>query len=113
MTQLLPLEVHGGPHEFGGDPFSMLPLLGSFLVLVLLAALAGFYLWRNGMPSLPALGRSQPPEDEAKRILAGRFANGEITSEDFMERASILNWTPGSEAVLYGRPRRRGPRSRR
>jgi putative membrane protein len=35
------------------------------------------------------------PEEHARRILSERFANGDIDSEEFMQRASLLNWTPG------------------
>jgi hypothetical protein len=41
---------------------------------------------------------NRSPEAEAKKILAERFARGEINSDDFMERASVLNWTPGSDS---------------
>ena len=50
-----------------------------------------------GRPGSPPWGNRHAPEAEAKRILAERFANGDISSDDFMERASVLNWTPGSE----------------
>jgi putative membrane protein len=92
-----PLDIPGH-HEFHGDgPF--FPFLGVSMFLLLLVALtiAALYLHRTGR--LPALGRfTRPaPEEEAKRILADRFARGDLSSEEFMERASILNWTPGSE----------------
>ncbi|GLU47663.1 hypothetical protein Nans01_20140 [Nocardiopsis ansamitocini] len=37
----------------------------------------------------------EPPEAGAQRLLAERFARGDIDSDEFMERASALNWTPG------------------
>ncbi|RKS08662.1 hypothetical protein DFP74_4376 [Nocardiopsis sp. Huas11] len=43
------------------------------------------------------------PEDDARRTLADRFAKGDLTVEEFMERASALNWTPGTDEG----PRRR------
>ena len=87
---------------------SALPTIGGVLLLLtlLLAALAAFYVWRRGRLTLPALGGRRTAEDEAKRILAERFARGDITTEDFMERASILNWTPGTETTAVG-PRRK------
>ncbi len=105
MTTLLsPLEVHG-PHGFDGG-FSVLPFLGSsLLLLILLAGLAAFYLWRNGRLPMPSFGTRASPEDEAKRILADRFARGDIGTDEFMERSSILNWTPGSDAIQMRRPR--------
>jgi putative membrane protein len=107
MTTLLsPLEVHG-PHGFDGA-FSVLPFLGSFfLLLILLAGLAASYLWRHGKLTMPSFAARRSPEDEAKRILADRFARGDIGTDEFMERSSILNWTPGSEATQIRRPRKK------
>jgi putative membrane protein len=100
--------AHHGPYGFGGG-FPVLPFLGSaVLLLLVLTALTLFYLHRQGRLTLPGLGGRRPPEEEAKAILAERFARGDISTEDFMERSSILNWTPGSEAV----PARRRPRRR-
>jgi putative membrane protein len=77
-----------------------LPFLGSFLLLLLLlAGLTALYLWRSGRLNLPALGTASSPEADARRILAERLARGDINSEEFMERASILNWTPGSDST--------------
>ena len=103
MTALLsPLEVHG-PH--GG--FSVLPFVGSFFLLLLLAGLAAFYLWRQGKLTLPSFASRRSPEDEAKQILADRFARGDIGTDEFMERSSILNWTPGGDTTQMRRPRKR------
>jgi len=82
-----------GPHGLAEGALPLSSFLGAFLLVILLAGLAALYLWRQGRLSLP--GRA--PEEEAKRILAARFAQGDISSDDFMERASILNWTPGSQ----------------
>ena len=106
MTSLLvPLQGHG-PHGGFDGGFSVLPLvLGSFLLLlVLLAGLTAFYLWRQGRLTLPNLAIRRPPEDEAKRTLADRFARGDISTDEFMERASILNWTPGNDTTRARRP---------
>lgn len=71
-TLLLPLEGHC-PHGLDGG-FSVLPFLGSFLLLlVLLAVLAAFYLWRQGKLTLPSFATRRSPEDEVKQILADRF----------------------------------------
>ncbi len=95
-TLLLPLEMHG-PHGFDGG-FPVLPFLGSFfLLLLLLAGLVAFALWRQGKLDVPGLVSRRSPEDAAKQILADRFARGDISSDEFMERSSILNWTPGSD----------------
>lgn len=86
----------------------MLPFLGTLLLLLLLASLAGVLLWRTGRFALPALGgRSSAPEEEARRILAERFARGDITTDEFLERSSILNWTPGSDTMPDRRRRKR------
>jgi len=79
----------------------MLPFLGSFLFLLVILGLVltGLYLWRTGRLPLGNLGRGRSPEEDAKRILAERFARGDINSDEFMERSSILNWTPGVEAL--------------
>ena len=85
----------------------MLPFVGSFLFLLLILGLVltAFYLWRSGKLPPPNLGKSRSPEEDAKRILAERFARGDISSDEFMERSSILNWTPGAEPVP-ARPRK-------
>lgn len=96
-----------GPHGLAEGSLAMIPFFGTFLLLVLVASLAALYLWRQGRLPLLGLAGSPAPEDEAKRILAERFARGDISSDDFMERASILNWTPGSQPVPV---RMRNPR---
>jgi len=107
---LIPLEGHG-PHGGLDGGASWLPLVDSLLLLlVLLAGAVAFYLWRKGKLTLPALTGRRSPEDHAKQILADRFARGDISTEEFMERSSILNWTPGSDAIQR---RRSGGRSRR
>jgi putative membrane protein len=101
----VPLEIHGHPGGFSLlDP--LLGLSGVFLVAALLV-LAFLLMRRYGL--LPEqLGRLRPsPEDGARRILAERMAQGEVSAEEFMERASLLNWTPGSDLIPPTRGRRR------
>ena len=43
-------------------------------------------------------------EAEAKSILSERFARGELSTDEFMERASVLNWTPGTESWETWKP---------
>ena len=69
-----------------------------FLFLLLVLGTLLFFLVRNGYLGSSALATKTSPEAEAKRILAERFARGDIASDEFMERASILNWTPGSDS---------------
>jgi putative membrane protein len=94
------------PHGHHGveSSLSVMPFLGTFLLLLLLALLA-LYLWHQGKLPLPKLGSHRSPEDEAKQILAERFARGDITSDEFLERSSILNWTPGTDP-LPSKPRK-------
>ena len=76
------------------------------LIVPLLIAAVVFFLIRRGKigppPWVAAGGHGGPgrfspfsPEFEARRTLANRFANGEISPEEFLERAAALNWTPG------------------
>lgn len=96
-----------GPHGFHDGGFGLLPFLGSFVLLALLElAIGALYLHSRGRLKLPGLPGARSPETEARRILAERFATGDLSSEEFMERASILNWTPGSDA-LPAQPRKR------
>jgi putative membrane protein len=101
--------VPHGPHGWEDHSLSVLPLIGNFVFLLLILALVatGLYLWRTGRLPLGNLGRARP-EEEAKRILAERFARGDIASDEFMERSSILNWTPGVEPVPSKRGKKRG-----
>ena len=103
----MPPRVPHGPHGWEDSSLSMLPFVGSFLFLLLILGLVltAFYLWRSGKLPPPNLGKSRSPEEDAKRILAERFARGDISSDEFMERSSILNWTPGAEPVP-ARPRK-------
>jgi putative membrane protein len=80
-------------------PFA--PFLGGvmfFLLMLLVLGTLVFFLVRHGQFGAQSLPGSRSPESEAKKILAERFARGDITSDEFMERASVLNWTPGSDS---------------
>ena len=95
LPLLIPLEGfdHGGFLE---------PLigLGGFLVVVAILITGLLLLRRFGfLPHMPSsvFGRRPSPEDSARRLLAERMARGEISGEEFLERASLLNWTPGSD----------------
>ncbi len=92
--------AHGGPF----------PFLGGLMLLLVLLLLAGtfFYLRRHGhLPDLGLVRRARTPELEAREILATRFATGDLSSDEFLERASVLNWTPGVEPLPVPRSRRR------
>jgi putative membrane protein len=109
MNPLVPFHGGHGAHGWEESSLSVAPILGSFLLLLLLLlALTGFYLWRQGKLTLPTLGRGRSPEEEAKRILAERFARGDINSDEFLERASMLNWAPGTNPLPTKRGKNRG-----
>ena len=76
-----------------------------FLLFLLLLVGVFFLLRHSVLGGPPSWVRQQSPEHEARRILAERFARGDISSDDFLERASVLNWNPGSEVWRQG-PRR-------
>ncbi len=69
------------------------------LCLLILFAAIGYLLATRFGKRRPPWARSTPetPESAAKRVLAERFAHGDIGVDEFMERASVLNWTPGTE----------------
>jgi putative membrane protein len=106
---------HGPPWAAGQPPVTHLgglppfePFLGATMFFLFLLLLAGtFFLLRSGRIGPPPwIAQHRSPEAEAKRILAERFARGEIASDEFMERASVLNWTPGSEIYDIRRPKK-------
>jgi putative membrane protein len=108
MTPLVPLHGGRGHHGLAESSLSIAPIVGSLLLLLLLLALAGFYLWRQGKLTLPTLSGVRSAEDGAKRILAERFARGDINSDEFLERASMLNWAPGTTPPATKRGKNRG-----
>ena len=80
------------------------------MFLLFLLLIAGLVLLaRRGTFGTPPswLAPRPAPEAEAKKILADRFAQGEISAEEFMERASALNWTPGSDQWAPVKTKRR------
>lgn len=104
---LLPLEGmdHMGD---GGFPFESLLGVLTFVVLLLIIGATILYLRRHDFSPTAWLNRrSHPPEAEAQQILAERFARGDISTEDFMDRASVLNWTPGSDVTARRKPKGR------
>jgi uncharacterized membrane protein len=114
MTTSLFIPLEGGFHHHGqdfvGGAPSGLPFLGASMGLLLLLLLLGtaFFLLRRGkLGAPPWLAMRQSPEADARRILAERFARGDISSDEFMERASILNWTPGSDTWETRRSRKK------
>ncbi|WP_204911648.1 hypothetical protein [Microlunatus spumicola] len=92
--------AHGGP---------FFPFLGGLMFLLFLLLVAGtlLYLRKTGQLGAPPWARRVSPEHEAREILATRFASGDISSDEFLERASVLNWTPGVEPLPVPRGRKR------
>ncbi len=79
-----------------------------FLLFLLLIAGTLFYLVRTGRISAPPWASVRTsPEFEARKVLAERFARGDISSDEFIERASVLNWTPGVEPAKVKGGRKR------
>ncbi len=75
-----------------------------FCLFLLLVAATLFFLFRTGRVGPPPWAQHRGPEAEAKRVLAERFARGDITTDEFMEKASVLNWTPGTDPYENWRP---------
>ena len=86
-----PFDGGHGHHAFESS-LSMLPFLGSLLLLLLLVLIA-LYLWRQGKPPAQA-GGHRSPEDEAKQILAERFARGDISSDEFLSGPAFSTGLP-------------------
>ena len=116
-TLFLPLDGgRFGPRWAGGDPtttwggvppFAHLLGVGMFCLFLLLVAASLFFLLRTGRIGPPPWAQHRGPEAEAKRVLAERFARGDITTDEFMERASVLNWTPGTDPYENWKPRKK------
>lgn len=88
--------IAAAPHWQGGPPpFVPGVLMFCVLMLLVLSALAFTIARRKGHAPPWAGPRTPRPEESARSVLAERFARGDITVEEFMERASALNWTPG------------------
>ena len=115
---ILPLDIgrfgphgieHPVPAQWGGPvpPFAPFLGVGMFLLFLLLLAATFFFLARTGRIGPPPWVQSRSPEGEAKRVLAERFARGDITTDEFMEKASVLNWTPGSDPYDNWKPRKK------
>ena len=78
-----------------------------FCLFLLLIAATLFFLFRTGRVGAPPWAQHRGPEAEAKRVLAERFARGDITTDEFMEKASVLNWTPGTDPNENWKPRKK------
>ncbi|GAB3495517.1 SHOCT domain-containing protein [Nocardiopsis coralliicola] len=100
MSSALAAAVTAAPAWAGHGPPPFAPLIGvAMLCLILLIALLAFLVLRSRGHRPPwARGpAADSPDDTARRVLAERFANGDLTVEEFLERASALNWVPGRD----------------
>lgn len=104
VAAAVPLEVDG-PAD-GGAFVDALWGFGGFLLVIGLVLVGFLLLRRYGLLPDRWGGRGVSPEDSARRVLAERLAAGEVSTEEFLERAGALNWTPGSTV----KPARRQPR---
>lgn len=86
---------HTPPWEACPAAFLAGPVL--FLLFLALFGLAVWYLARRAGSAAPA-GAGEPPEKAARRVLAKRFARGDIDAEEFRERAAALGWTAGDSS---------------
>ncbi|RCK69612.1 SHOCT domain-containing protein [Desertihabitans brevis] len=80
---------------FDGPP-PFVPILGGLMFLLFTILFVGTLLFlakRGRLAGPPSFFR--PPEFEARTILANRYAGGDISTDEFLERAATLNWTPG------------------
>ncbi|QBI55743.1 SHOCT domain-containing protein [Streptomonospora litoralis] len=73
-------------------------MIGAAMLLFLLLGVIAFLLLSRFKGRRPpwAAAPHEPPEYAARKVLAERFARGDITVDEFLERASVLNWTPGT-----------------
>lgn len=106
MNTALLITVAAGPEWAGrhgppwgdGPPHFFAPVIGVVMCLILfLLIAAAFFMLRKGKGRPPWVAGPEAPETAAKRLLSERFARGDISTDEFMERASVLNWTPGSD----------------
>lgn len=91
---LTQLAAHPGPWHDGDAPayWPVFPIMfGLFWLTVLIG---GFYLLRRRMAQGPATAASADPRAGAMRILAERFARGEIDEDDYYNRVSVLRQEP-------------------
>lgn len=92
---MMELAAHPGPWQDGDPPafWPVFPITFGLFWLTVLAA--GFYLVRRRMSHSAATAKaSADPRTGALRILADRFARGEIDEEEYYTRLSVLHQGP-------------------
>ena len=102
--------VPHGPHGWEDHSFSVLPLIGNFVFLLLILALVAHRALSVAHGKIAA-GRISAERGRRRRRSAfspSASPAGTSASDEFMERSSILNWTPGVEPVPSKRGKKRG-----
>lgn len=80
-----PDRYYYGPHMWGwGWFFGPVVMIGTFILIVVLAAIAVRWMGDQGAAGRPPQGKT------AQDILAERFARGEIDKNEFEERRKLL-----------------------
>ncbi|GAA4915676.1 SHOCT domain-containing protein [Streptomonospora salina] len=89
-----------GPADRFHHPPPFPPMIGAAMLLVLVLPGLLAYLWisRSTGRRPPWAPAAEPPERAARAVLAERLARGDVTVDEFLERASALNWTPGERS---------------
>ena len=97
------VEPGHGHHEWVTfyDPLGVLAWV--LLLIGLAAAVTALLLWRAGRLPLRPTSGSRSADEQARHVLAERFARSDISSEEFLERCATLNWTPGIEKPARGK----------
>jgi putative membrane protein len=92
MRKMMELVAHPGPWNDGDAPafWPVFPI--TFGLLWVAVLVGGFYLLRRtGRRAEPA---AADPQSSARKILAERFARGEIDEEEYYTRMSALRQEP-------------------
>ncbi len=75
---------------YGGDPIGM--FIGMIVLMVVLVAVAFLAVTVLRDPRRSGSGASPTRSDEAKSILDRRFAQGDLTKEEYSEALGVLGY---------------------
>ena len=99
MVAVLPLLIPLEGFDHGGFLEPLIGL-GGFLVVVAILITGLLLLRRFGfLPHMPYPSSAVVRRRKTPRVgcWLSEWRAGEISGEEFLERASLLNWTPGSD----------------
>jgi putative membrane protein len=82
--------VHGPQMMWGDGGWAMFFFGPLFMILVIIAVVAGVVLLARGLGGGLHLGTPPPPSNRALDILKERFARGEIDGAEYEERRKVL-----------------------